>query len=300
MDTLTDVLRLLRLRTHIFLHSNFCGVWAVDTSGQKKATFHVVAHGDCWLHFADGEAPIPLQAGDLLVLPRDKPHRISSLATPPGPDVPLNQPSADEEQAHSTGLICGYFEFESRAWNPIIEALPEAIVLRRAGDASSKSVDTLIRLMVDEAAQAQSGGDVMLDRLGDALFILVVRTVMQHTSLDGGYLAALADRKLGLAFRAMHAEPSRPWTLDTLGRAAGMSRSAFANRFHQKVGMTTLNYLTRWRMQLAREWLNDPNLAMIDIAERVGYASEAAFSRAFKREFGLTPGTSRGLLRRGK
>jgi AraC-like DNA-binding protein len=300
MDTLTDVLRLLRLRTNIFLHSSFCGVWAVDTSGQKKATFHVVAHGDCWLHFADGEAPVPLQAGDLLVLPRDKPHRISSLATPPGPDVPLNQPAADDDSTPSTGLICGYFEFESRAWNPIIEALPEAIVLRRAGDASSKSVDTLIRLMVDEAAQAQSGGDVMLDRLGDALFILVVRTVMQHTSLDGGYLAALADRKLGLAFRAMHAEPSRPWTLDTLGRAAGMSRSAFANRFHHKVGITPLNYLTRWRMQLAREWLNDPNLAMIDIAERVGYASEAAFSRAFKREFGLTPGASRSLLLRGK
>lgn len=297
MDALTDVLRLLRLRTNIFLHSSFCGVWAVDTSGQKKATFHVVAHGDCWLHFASGETPIPLQAGDLLVLPRDKPHRISSLATPPGPDVPLNRPSANDGSIPSTGLICGYFEFESRAWNPIIEALPEAIVLRKAGDARSKSVDTLIRLMVDEAAQAQSGGDVMLDRLGDALFILVVRTVMQRTSLDGGYLAALADRKLGLAFRAMHAEPFRPWTLGTLGRAAGMSRSVFANRFHQKVGMTPLNYLTRWRMQLAREWLNDPNLAMIDIAERVGYASEASFSRAFKREFGLTPGTSRSLSR---
>jgi len=139
MDALTDVLRLLRLRTNIFLHANFCGVWAVDSSGQKKASFHVVAHGDCWLHFASAEAPIPLQAGDFLVLPRHKPHRNSSLPTPPGPDVPLNQPSAGDDSADSTGLICGYFEFESRAWNPIIEALPEAIVLRRAGEASSKS-----------------------------------------------------------------------------------------------------------------------------------------------------------------
>lgn len=299
MDTLTPVLRRLRLRTNIFLHASFCGVWAVDTSGQKKAAFHVVAHGDCWLHFANGEAPIPLQAGDLLVLPRDQPHRISNLATPPGPDVPLNQPSADEDAADSTGLICGYFEFESRAWNPIIEALPEAIVLRKSDEAGTQSMHTLIRLMVDEAGKAQSGGDVMLDRLGDALFILVVRTVMQQSSLDGGYLAALADRKLGLAFRAMHAEPSHPWTLDTLGRTAGMSRAAFASRFHRKVGLTPLNYLTRWRMQLAREWLNDPSLAMIDIAERVGYASEAAFSRAFKREFGLAPGASRRLSKRG-
>jgi len=107
---------------------------------------------------ASGETPIPLQAGDLLVLPRDKPHRISSLATPPGPDVPLNRPSANDGSIPSTGLICGYFEFESRAWNPIIEALPEAIVLRKAGDARSKSVDTLIRLMVDEAAPHPADG----------------------------------------------------------------------------------------------------------------------------------------------
>lgn len=298
MDALTDVLRLLHLRTNIFLHSSFCGVWAVDTSGQKKAAFHVVAHGDCWLHLTSGEAPLPLQAGDLLVLPRDRPHRISSLATPPGPDVPLNQPSPSNDPAHSTSLICGYFEFESRAWNPVIEALPEVIILRGGENADAKPMDTLIRLMVDEAEHAQSGGDVMLDRLGDALFILVVRTVMRRTAVDGGYLAALADRNLGPAFRAMHAEPSRPWTLDTLGRVAGLSRSAFASRFHQKVGMTPLNYLTRWRMQLARAWLNDPDLAMIDIAERVGYTSEAAFSRAYKREFGLTPGTSRRSARR--
>lgn len=299
MDALTSVLRLLRLRTNIFLHADFCGVWAVDTSGQKKAAFHVVAHGDCWLHFASGEAPIPLQAGDLLVLPRDKPHRISNLATPPGPDVPLNQPAADDHGDDSTGLICGYFEFESHAWNPIIEALPEAIVLHQGDEAGTQAIHTLIRLMVDEAGKSQSGSDVMLDRLGDALFILIVRTVMRRSAIDGGYLVALADRKLSLAFRAMHAEPSRPWTLDTLGRAAGMSRAAFASRFHQKVGLTPLNYLTRWRMQLAREWLNDPHLAMIDIAERVGYTSEAAFSRAYKREFGFTPGSSRRSAGRG-
>ena len=140
----------------------------------------------------------------------------------------------------------------------------------------------------------------MLDRLGDALFILVLRTVMIRSAFDSGYLAALADRRLALALRAMHAEPSRPWTLDTLGQAAGMSRAAFASCFHQKVGMTPMHYLTRWRMQLAREWLNDPQLAMIDIAERVGYSSEAAFSRAFKREIGLSPGVSRSQMKRAR
>lgn len=295
---MTPVLRQLRLRTNIFLHANFCGVWAVNTSGQKKATFHVVSHGDCWLHFADGASPIPLQTGDLLVLPRDKPHCISSESSPPGPDVPLNRPAAHAEDADSTGLICGYFEFDSRLWNPVVEALPEVIVLRRGENIGKESMDILIQLMIDEASKAQSGADVMLDRLGDALLVLVVRTVMRQSSLDTGYLAALADRRLAQALRAMHAEPSRSWTLDTLGQAAGMSRAAFAGCFHQKVGMTPLHYLTRWRMQLAREWLNDPDLAMIDIAERVGYSSEAAFSRAYKREFGLPPGASRSQMRR--
>lgn len=300
MDALTAVLSLLRLRARVFLHARFCGVWAVDTSGQQKAAFHVVAHGGCWLHLGTGEGPLPLQAGDLLVLPRDAPHRISSLATPPGPDVPLNQPAAADDPAPSTGLICGYFEFGSRAWNPIIEALPEVIVVRGAAGAERGSVDVLLGLMVDEAAQARPGSDVMLDRLGDALFIQVVRTVMRRASPDGGYLAALADRRLGAAFRGMHAEPARAWTLDTLARTAGMSRAAFARRFRDQVGMTPLAYLTRWRMQLARACLDDPALAMIDVAEHAGYASEAAFSRAFKREFGLAPGACRRLVRSGR
>jgi AraC-like DNA-binding protein len=296
MDALTNVLRLLRLRTNVFLHSSFCGVWAVDTSGQKKAAFHVVSSGDCWLHL-DGQAPIPLHAGDLLVLPRDAPHRLSSLDTTPGPEVPLNQPAQVEDMARglpdSTSLICGYFEFNSRAWNPIIEALPEVVVLHGSEEDEAVSVGSLIRLMVDEAGADGLGCDVLLDRLGDALFILVVRAVMQRASVDHGYLAALGDRQLARAFQAMHNAPEQAWTLDTLGRAAGMSRSAFATRFHQIVGMTPMHYLTRWRMQLAQDGLSDPGLSMIDIAERTGYTSEAAFSRAYKRQFGTTPGSAR-------
>lgn len=300
MDTLTDVLRLLRLRTNVFLHSSFCGVWAVDTSGQKKAAFHVVSSGDCWLHL-DGQAPIALHTGDLLVLPRDAPHRLSSLSSAPGPEVPLNQPAQVEDMTqglpNSTSLICGYFEFNSRAWNPIIEALPEVVVLHGAEEDEATSVGILIRLMVEEAGADWFGGNVMLDRLGDALFILVVRAVMQRASVDHGYLAALGDRQLTRAFQAMHNAPEQAWTLDTLGRAAGMSRSAFATRFHEIVGMTPMHYLTRWRMQLAQDWLSDPGLSMIDIAERTGYTSEAAFSRAYKREFGTTPGSARRRAR---
>ncbi len=292
MDALTDVLRRLRLRTNVFLHSSFCGAWAVGTSGQGKAAFHVIARGDCWLHLA-GEAPVPLQGGDLLVFPRDAAHLISSRPAPPGPGVPLNRPAQGDTPGPATSLVCGYFEFDSRAWNPIVEALPEVIVLRGGEYPDMESMDALIRLIINEAEGVRTGADVMLDRLCDALFIHVVRAVMRRAPSDAGYLAALADRHLSLALRDMHARPAEPWTVDALARAAGMSRSAFAGRFHQIVGMTPLRYLTRWRMQLARDWLSEPGLAIIDIAERAGYGSEAAFTRAFKRVFALTPGEAR-------
>jgi AraC-like DNA-binding protein len=295
MDALTDLLRRLRLRTNIFLHTSFCGLWAVDTSGKRKASFHVVALGECWLHL-DGEPPVVLREGDLVVLPHDRRHLIASQATPPGPEVPLNQPSLAVAGSPSTHLICGYFEFDTPAWNPIVEALPEVVVLR-AGESEERMLqDSLMRLMINEAVHDQPGSDVILDRLGDALFVLVVRCAMRRLPHDAGYLAALADRQLGQALRAMHAEPARDWTLDGLGRVAGLSRTAFAKRFLQTVGQPPLAYLTRWRMQLAQGWLAEPGLAMIDIAERAGYASEAAFSRAYKREFGISPGATRGRL----
>lgn len=292
MDALTDLLRRLRLRAHIFLHDSFCGLWAVDTSGTRKATFHVVARGECWLHLADA-APTALHEGDLVVLPRDRAHRIAGQATPPSEGVVLNQPAQAQPGSPSTHLICGYFEFDSPAWNPLIEALPEVIVLPAGESGEGRLQDTLVRLMIDEAVQAWPGGDVMLDRLGDALFIEVMRRAMQRLPNDAGYLAALADRHLGRALRAMHAQPGKDWSLHSLGREAGLSRTAFALRFQQTVGCPPLSYLTRWRLGLARDWLAEPGLAMIDIAERAGYASEAAFSRAYKREFGCAPGAVR-------
>lgn len=292
MDALTDLLRRLRLRTHIFMHASFCGLWAVDTSGQRKAAFHVVARGDCWLHLAD-VAPTALREGDMVVLPQDRAHQLSSQATPPGDDIPLNQPAPARTGSPSTHLICGYFEFDSLAWNPLIEALPEVIVLHAGESGEGRLQDVLIRLMIDEAVHARPGSDVILDRLGDALFIQVVRCAMQRMPNDSGYLAALADRHLGRALRAMHAEPAKDWNLISLGREACLARTTFAQRFQQVVGCPPLSYLTRWRMHLARDWLAEPGLAMIDIAERAGYASEAAFSRAYKREFGCAPGATR-------
>lgn len=292
MDTLTAVLRQLRLRATVVLHADFCGRWAVDTSGAHKATFHVVSHGHCWAHFGNGEPPLALETGDFLLLPHDCPHLLSPLPWPPDINVPHNQPAAVAGSNGATGLVCGYLEFDTPAWNPVIQALPGVVVLRHAERALEPAIDALLTVMLHEARGGQTGGDALLDRLGDALFILAVRAVMRERP-GTGFLAALADPKLARALDALHAEPAAPWTLAALGRISGMSRAVFARRFLQATGMTPLAYLTHWRIQLSRGWLQEPGLSMLDIAERAGYASEAAFGRAFKRETGHSPGACR-------
>lgn len=290
MDALTDILRTLHLRATVFFHSSFCGTWAVDTSGSRQAAFHVVAQGMCWLHVGE-QRPVELRAGDLLILPRDAPHVISSLADRPGPEIVRNQPGTGHD-GPSTSLICGYFGFGSACWNPVIESLPDVMLLQ-AGREHGSQIETLIRLIVGEAETTQAGFGVVLDRLSDALFILAVRETMQRNPQSGNVLSALADSRLSRSLQVMHARPEHPWQLASLAREAGMSRAAFARHFRERVGMTPLDYLTRWRMQCASEWLLDPLVTMIEIAERAGYKSEAAFSRAFKREFGMGPGRFR-------
>lgn len=299
LDPLTDILRRLRLRAEVFLHARFCGAWVVDTAGQGKTAFHVVAEGDCWLHLP-GREPRPLGRGDLVVLPRDAPHAISNQPRAPGPEIPRNRPARDGDAGPSVSLICGYFAFGSRAWNPVVEALPEVLVLSPSEGDDARARETLIGLLIREAEAEAAGSDVVLDRLADALFVLTVRAAMAQGAAPSGLLTALADRHLSRALRALHADPAHPWTLETLARQAGLSRSAFAGRFHALTGFTPMRYLARWRLQLALDWLREGGLSLMDIAELAGYGSEAAFSRAFKRELGLTPGQARqGLERPG-
>ncbi|MEN8175536.1 MAG: AraC family transcriptional regulator [Pseudomonadota bacterium] len=293
MDVLSELLRSFHLRARVFLYSRFAGSWAVDTSGQDKATFHLVAQGMCWLHLPDSPDPVDLQGGDLVVFPRDAPHVIAARPQPPGPDVPLNQPASDDEPGPGTTLICGYFEFDKRAWNPLIEALPGVVVARAEDSATAGLMDLLIRFLLVEAESSQPGSDVVLDRLCDALFIHVVRTCMLGGEGDTGYLSALADPRVGRAMTAMHAHPAKSWTVESLAGEAGMSRSAFSVHFLERVGFSPIQYLTRWRMQLARDLLGDARLSTATVAERSGYTSEAAFSKAFKREFGVGPGSVR-------
>jgi len=293
MDALSDILKSTHLNAKVFLHSSFCGSWAVDTSGSQQATFHVVARGACWLHLPDVSDPEPLRAGDLVVFPHDARHVISNSPTPPGPEVPLNQPAGNDAVGASASLICGYFHFGENRWNPLLDAMPSFLVIRNEVTSDTGHMNSLINFMIYETETNKEGSDVVIDRLSDILFIHVVRTYINQYQPDKGIIAALADKKISKSLTAFHQEPGVKWSVERLAEHAGMSRSSFADHFHNITEQTPMQYITQWRMQKAHDLLTSTQLSTLHIAEQSGYQSEAAFSKVFKKFFSKGPGTVR-------
>jgi len=293
MDSLSEILQSSRLDAKVFLHSSFCGSWAVDTSGSRQATFHVVARGACWLHMPDSDQPEPLRAGDLVMFPHDAEHAISSTEQRPGVDVPRNQPTEGVPTGPSTSLICGYFAFGENRWNPLLEAMPSYLIIRSEMTSDTGHMESLVNFMIYEAEAGREGADVVINRLSDVLFIHVVRTYIAQYKPDTGFIAALADNKLAASLNVFHQQPEKSWSVELLAKAAGMSRSGFAEHFHHIIGQTPMQYVTQWRMQTAYDLVITTQLSTQQIAEQSGYQSEASFAKVFKKAFGKGPGAVR-------
>jgi len=297
-DVLSTVLAAYNLRARIDTNPRLCGEWQLSTSGSGNASFHLVGQGGCYLHM-EAMAPVWMEAGDLLLLPHDDWHLMSSRDTVPDRDNHLTLVEGeDPPDIPVTQLLCGHFEFDSGRRNPILAALPDHIIIRRreSGDRLSHLAD----LMNIELAERSSGYRPVLDRLADTLFVMAVRhhICSQREHSEGSLLAALADDRIRRALDALHAHPEAAWTLEGLASEAAMSRSSFAERFHALVGQTPIDYLTQWRMVLAERLLRDGRESVAGVMDAVGYTSEAAFRKAFKRVHGFGPGRIRQLLRR--
>ncbi|MFA9461567.1 AraC family transcriptional regulator [Thiohalorhabdus sp. Cl-TMA] len=288
MDPLSDVLRNLRLRARVILHADFCGHWAVDTSGQYAATFHLVAGGRAWLH-REGRKPLALGGGELVVFPHDARHVLSHSPEPPDP-FPRNRIGGVEEGA-ATRLVCGYIEFEHAGVNPVLEALPDMLHLDPARERAG--LEGIWQLLMVELERERPGGEAAVDRLADLLFIEVVRIFMEGWTEQVGFWAAVRDPALCRALAAIHGDPGHPWQVEELARKAALSRSAFVDRFRRFLDRTPAQYLTQWRMQLAAERLRNGGESVIAVAESLGYTSEVAFRKAFRREVGCGPGRLR-------
>lgn len=290
-DALTRILSHLDLRAGIFAHARYCGRWAVNTSGSRMATFHLVQAGGAWLHLP-GAAPRRLGSGDLVLFPRDQTHLLAS-----GPDTFAEEEvnrAKPVDESPDVVMLCGYFEFAGRtAWR-LLDALPDAVVISCRDADGGFQLSALVELINGELASSPLGSEAVVNFYAQALFIHILRTAVAE-GLAGKLLSALSDPQLGPVLDLIHAAPEQPLSLERLAACAAMSRSAFAQRFRELTGDTPMRYLAHWRMQLAAELLTASNSPMVEIAERCGYTSEVAFRKTFRRLMGVAPGAYRKL-----
>jgi len=327
MDVLSDVLRVIRLSGAVFFVADFSSPWAIESPTSKTLAplimpraecftiFHVLAEGKCWVKM-EGVPPLQMIAGDVLVVPQGDAHFMGSdLGTKPAlmrdliPEIPWPgmPPVIHGGGGESTRFVCGFLHCDQR-FNPLFGSLPRLlcvrshqadVVLESAGKVNRTSdrpvpfhagmwLNTTIYYLIKEAQS--SGNEVMLARLTELMFVEVLRLYMQELPPDQkGWLAGLRDPYVNRAIVLLHTQPERAWTVEDLARQAGLSRSGLADRFSELIGESPMHYLTNWRMHLAKQLLSEGQHSLADVAERVGYESEYAFNRAFKRQVGEPP-----------
>jgi AraC-like DNA-binding protein len=302
-DPLGEALHFLRMSGTFYARSELTAPWGMAIPAFENCmVFHVVTEGQCWVEPPDADAHL-LQAGDLALLPHGQGHL---LVSDPGATVadlfalPRVEVSDRYERLRhggggaATNLICAVVRFDHPAARQLLAVLPSVI---RAGDWASPQLEWLqstLHLMAAEARELRPGGETVVTRLADILVIQTIRAwIDKDPAAQTGWLGALRDPQIGRSLALIHREPTRAWTVASLAGEAAMSRSAFAARFSELVGEPAMQYVTRWRMHLALDHLTQGEAPLADVADRLGYQSEAAFSRAFKRVIGISPGAAR-------
>ncbi len=309
MDALSETLRVVRLVGAIFIHGRFTAPWCyqsphadtaapiLEPNAERVVIFHMITEGECWVEL-DGQAPTRLAAGDAVIFPQGDAHRMSSQPGLPAAsgarlqEVLSRRPRllAYGGGGATTKLVCGYLACDDRLAKLLLAGLPPLVKVSVRGSNAGVWLEASLRYALAEARSPRPGGTGVLSKLAEVLFIEVLRLYMNEQS-EGrtGWLAAVNDRIVGAALRALHARPAQAWTLEELARAAGSSRSVLAERFQQLVGSSPMQYLAQWRMLLATDLLRRSQAPLAQIAEQVGYQTDTAFSRAFRREFGEPP-----------
>lgn len=320
LDLLADVLRRVRLSSAVFLRGEFSAPWgfsSVDAAtlaqvlapgATRLVLMHVAVEGRFHISIPSGESA-EASAGDAVVLPYcdlhtmrfpDDAHPVSIVELLPAP--PWKQtPVLCQMGGHGapTRILCGYLHCDDLIFNPVLGALPRLIHVRSGSERASEWRQASVRYMLEQADGASAPGGELLARLPEMVLIDCLRQYMEGLPQDRtGWLAALKDPVVGRALALMHAQPERPWSVTELARGAAVSRSILAERFTRALGVAPMRYLTHWRLQLAADQLRTSRPGLAALAARVGYDSEHAFSRAFKRHLGVSPGAWSDHLKR--
>jgi AraC-like DNA-binding protein len=306
VDPLGEALHFLRMSGTFYCRSELTAPWALALPPMKGClSFHVVTSGRCWLE-VEGADPQRLEPGDLALVPHGEGHRLASEPGTPAPRIDeLHHEKISDRYAilrhggggAATTLVCGAVRFDHPAAHHLVKLLPRVIHVEASRSphmAMSDWMQSTLRLMAIEAKELRPGGETVITRLADILVIQAIRSwIERDPAAQTGWLGALQDRQIGRAIALIHRDPARAWTVASLANEVAMSRSGFAARFTERVGEPAMQYVTRWRMHVALTWLKEDDSALSEMATRLGYQSEAAFSRAFKRFMGISPGAVR-------
>lgn len=301
-DPLGEILHFLRMSGTFYCHSELSAPWAVELpSSQDFMMLHVVTSGTCNLAVNNHE--VILQAGDLALLPRCEGHQLASAPGMAGVKLfdTFREQLSDRYEilrlgggGKPTTLLCGVFQLEHPAARHLVTLLPRVIVVEAWNSPNADWVQSTVRTIGSEARELRPGGETIITRLADILVIHAIRWwIAADPTAQTGWFGALRDHRLGPVIAQIHRDPCRNWTLDSLAAQAAMSRSAFAASFTERVGEPAMHYVTRWKMHTAVTWLGEEDVGVVELAHRLGYESEAAFSRAFKRFIGVSPGSIR-------
>ena len=334
-DTLSDLLRAVRLRGAVFFYVEGSNPWVAETPHSREILpailpgvdhmleFHVVARGACWAALA-GEDPVHLDEGDVVMFPQGDHHVMSSAPglrgtvdgsfffAPRPPQLPFSisisqgRETSGTETARLDGggdqkttLVCGFLGFDARPFNPLLASMPRVLRLPGLAREGQSWIGGFIRSAVEESNRKQPGGEAVLERMSEMLFVEALRRYAATLPPDhAGWLGGIRDPAVGRALALIHQQPAEPWTLERLAEGVALSRSTFHERFVHFLGQPPMQYLAHWRMQLASGWLRDTDAKVIEIALQVGYENETAFSRAFRRAVGESPAAWRRARRR--
>lgn len=321
IDTLSDVLQAIKLTGALFFGVNASSPWSVEVPqadsfariilprAQHVISYHIITKGSGWVRVGV-DPPVQFLDRDILVIPHGHSYAMCSEAT--ARPLLTEEHSLDFFRAMAAGrlpstvsegggnpplarYVCGFLGCDTRPFNPLLAALPKLLRLHRGSDEVSRLLDSLIDLTLGEVSAKRAGAQCMRLRLSEVMFVEVIRLHLETLEPDqSGWLAGLRDPVVGRAIGLLHQKPAQDWKLDALAREAGVSRSVLAARFTPLIGCPPMQYLTRWRVQLAARQLSDGAAKVSAVGREVGYESEAAFSRAFKRVCGVSPADWRG------
>jgi len=307
MDPLSDVLRVLRLSGAYFYAIEASGPWRVETvaatelcprvlpDAEHLISYHILTRGRCWAGVA-GEEPVEMLPGDVIVFLQGDAHVMGSAPSPTRGTAAYGPSAARYPETVRLGdggppettLVCGFLGCDRRPFNPLLATLPRCLHMRGL---SQGWLGLFARQVVEESRAERAGAQLVLTRLAELMFIEVLRRYLEGLPPEQtGWLAGLRDPMVGQALALLHARPGHPWTLAELAREVAGSRSWLAERFTYLLGYPPMQYLTQWRMQVAANLLSQSGAKVAAVAAEVGYESEAAFSRAFKKASGLSPG----------